>query len=68
MTFVECIGVSQEDTMEGYLRREALDRSQGSHDSTELVGGMCHGNVWRARNQLPPRYILHKDGMELHRQ
>ena len=44
MAFVECLGVSQEDTMEGPLRRETLGRSLGSHDATELVGGMCHGN------------------------
>ena len=27
--------------------RETLGRSLGSHDSTELVGGMCHGNGCR---------------------
>ena len=42
--FVECLGFSQEDTMEGPLWRETLGRSLGSHDATELVGGMCHGN------------------------
>ena len=41
MAFVECLGVSQEDTMEGPLWRETLGRS---HDATEIVGGMCHGN------------------------
>ena len=44
MAFVECLGFSQEDTMEGPLWRETLGRSLGSHDATELVGGMCHGN------------------------
>ena len=44
MTFVECLGFSQEDTVEGPLWREILGRSLGSHDATELVGGMCHGN------------------------
>ena len=39
MAFVECLGVSQEDTMEGPLWRETLGRSLGSHDATELVGG-----------------------------
>ena len=33
--------------MEGPLRRETLGRSLGSHDATELVGGMCHGNGCR---------------------
>ena len=47
MTFVECLGFSQEDTMEGALWRETLGRSLGSHDATELVGGMCHGNGCR---------------------
>ena len=45
--FVECLGFSQEDTMEGPLWRETLGRSLGSHDATELVGGMCHGNGCR---------------------
>ena len=31
--FVECLGVSQEDTMEGPLWRETLGRSLGSHDA-----------------------------------
>ena len=44
MAFVECLGFSQEDTMEGPLWRETLGRSLGSHDATELVGGMCYGN------------------------
>ena len=44
MVFVECLGVSQEDTMEGPLCRETLGRSLGSHDAEELVGGICHGN------------------------
>ena len=47
MTFVECLEVSQEDTREGPLWREALGRSLESHDATELVGGMCHGNGCR---------------------
>ena len=40
MAFVECLGFSQEDTMEGPLWRETLGRILGSHDATELVGGM----------------------------
>ena len=47
MTFVKCLGVLQEDTMEGPLWRETLGRSLGSHDAAELVGGMCHGNGCR---------------------
>ena len=47
MIFVECLGVSQEDTMEGPLWRETLGKSLGSHDGAELVGGMCHGNGCR---------------------
>ena len=47
MAFVECLGFSQEDTMEGPLWRETLGRSLGSHDATELVGGTCHGNGCR---------------------
>ena len=47
MAFVECPGFSQEDTMEGPLWRETLGGSLGSHDATELVGGMCHGNGCR---------------------
>ena len=46
MAFVECLGFSQEDTMEGPLWRETLGRSLWSHDATEL-GGMCHGNGCR---------------------
>ena len=47
MTFVECLGLSQEDTMEGPLWRETLSRNLGSHDAAELAGGMCHGNGCR---------------------
>ena len=47
MAFVECLGFSQEDTMEGPLWRETLGRSLGSHDATERVGGMCHRNCCR---------------------
>ena len=47
MAFVECLGVSQEDTMEGPLWRKTLGRSLRSHDAAELVGGMCHGNGYR---------------------
>ena len=45
--FLEYLGFSQEDTMEGPLWRETIGRSLGSHDATELVGGMCHGNGCR---------------------
>ena len=48
--FAECLGVSQEDTIEGPLWRESLDRSLGSHDAAELLGGMHHGNGCRQKN------------------
>ena len=47
MAFVECLGFSQEDTMEGPLWRETSGRSLGSHDASELVGGTCHDNGCR---------------------
>ena len=47
MAFVECLGVSQEDMMEGPLWRETSLRSLGLHDAAELVGGMCRGNDCR---------------------
>ena len=47
MAFVECPGVSQEDTMEGPMWRETLGRSLGSHGAAELVGGIHHGNGCR---------------------
>ena len=47
MAFVECLGVSQEDTMEGPLWRETSRRSLGLHDAAALVGGMCRGNDCR---------------------
>ena len=47
MAFVDCLGFSQEDTMEDPLWRETLGRSLRSHDATELVGRMCRGNGCR---------------------
>ena len=47
MAFVECLGISQGDTMEGPLGRETLGRSLGLHDDAERVGRMCHGNGCR---------------------
>ena len=47
MVFVECLGVSHKDTMEGPMWRETLERSLGSHDAAELVDGMYHGNGCR---------------------
>ena len=44
MAFVECLGVSQVDTMKAPLWRETLGKTLGSYDAGELVGGMCHGN------------------------
>ena len=46
MAFVEFLGVSQEDAVEGPLWRETLGRSLGSHDAAERVGGMVQGNGW----------------------
>ena len=47
MAFVEYLRFSQEDTMDGPLWRETIGRSLGSHDATERVGGICHGNGCR---------------------
>ena len=47
MAFVECLEVSQEDTMEGSLWRETLGRSLGSHHAAKRVDGMCHDNGYR---------------------
>ena len=47
MTFVKCLGILQEDTMEGPLWRKTLGRSLGSHGAVERVGRMCHGNSCR---------------------
>ena len=58
---LECLGVSQQDTMEGYLWRMRLGRSLGSHDAARHVGG-----IWLpGRNQPSLRDILPKDGMKL---
>ena len=47
MAFVEFLGVSQEDPMEGSLWREILGRSLESHDAAGHVGRMCYGNGCR---------------------
>ena len=47
MAFVECPGVSQEDTVEGPLWREALGKSLGSHGAAEIVDGICHSDGCR---------------------
>ena len=62
MAFVECLGVSQEDTMEGPLWRKALRRSLGSHDAAKLVGGMCHGNGCRKEATRLPAISYAKTG------
>ena len=49
MAFVECLEVSQEDTMEGPLWRDTLGRSLGPHDWAKFVGGMCHDNGCRQK-------------------
>ena len=62
MTFVECVGVSQEDTMEGPLWRETLGRSLESHAAAEIVGGMCHGNGFRQETTRPLAISCTKTG------
>ena len=52
LKFVECLGVSKEDMIEGPLWRGTLGRSLESHDAAERVGEMCHGN---GRRQQTPR-------------
>ena len=47
MAFVECLGVSNEDKMEGSPWRKTLDRGLALHDAVEPVGGTCHGNGCR---------------------
>ena len=47
MAFVECLEVSQEDTMEGPMWRETLGTSLGPYDAAERVGGMFQGNGFR---------------------
>ena len=47
MGVLECLGVSQQDTMEGYLWKKRLGRSLGSHDAARHVGGICYGNGCR---------------------
>ena len=39
MAFVECLGVPQEDAMEGPLWMETSSRSLGSHDARNLLMG-----------------------------
>ena len=47
MAFVKCLGVSEEDAVEGPLWRETLGRSLRSHDAAELVGGICQDSGCR---------------------
>ena len=56
MTFVECLGVSQEDTMEGPLWRETLGRNLGWDVSWHIVA-----------DKKPPATTPYfaQDGMEL---
>ena len=62
MVFVECLGVLQEDTVEGPLWRKTLSRSLGSHDVAKLVGGMCHGNGFRQETIRPHAISCTKAG------
>ena len=66
MVFVECLGFSQEDTMEGPLWRETLGRSLGSHDATELVSGICHGNGCRQETTRLHAISCSKTGWSSH--
>ena len=68
MAFVECLGVSQEDTMEVPLWRETLGRNLGSHDATEYVGGMCHGNGCRQETTRLHTISCTKTGWSSHSQ
>ena len=47
MALVECLGVSNEDKMEGSRWSETLSRSLGSNDAVEPVGVTCHDNGCR---------------------
>ena len=47
MAFVECLGVSQQNTLKRPLWRETLGRSLWLHGAAELIGGMCHYNSCR---------------------
>ena len=47
MAFVDCLGVSQQDTMKSPLWRETSGRSLWLHGKAELIGGMCHYNSCR---------------------
>ena len=62
ITFVECLGFSQDDTMGGPLWRQILGRNLGSYDATELVGGMCHGNGCRQKTTRPHAISCTKTG------
>ena len=60
MAFVEYLGVSQEDTMEGPLWRETLGGSLGSYEAAELEGGMCHGNGCRQKISVSTPYLAQR--------
>ena len=47
IVFAECMGIAQEDTIEGSLCRGPSGRSLESHGVVEPVGGMCHGNSYQ---------------------
>ena len=67
IAFVECLGVPQEDTMQGPLWRETLGRSLESHDAAERVGGMCHSNGFRQETLVSTQYLAQRrDGAFSH--
>ena len=47
MAFVDAWGFHKNTRWRAPCGGETLGRSLGSHDATELVGGMCHGNGCR---------------------
>ena len=63
MVFVECLGVSQEDTMEAPLWRETLGTSLGLHDAAKLVDGSAMAMVAGKKPPSPtPCIAQRRDG------
>ena len=60
MSFVEGLGVSQENPIEAPLWRATLGRSLGSHEAAELVSGMCHGNSVRQETTRSTPYLAQR--------
>ena len=62
--YVEFLGISQEDKIEGSLWRETSSWSLEPHDTAEPVGEMCHGKL-PEKHHPPLHYIVHKKRMKL---